>query len=90
MVKSQGDSNDNLLVNSLKVCQVTKQNKKVTQGRSTEQRCSVKHDSMLLSRNSSLYFTSPTKGDHERLGAAIAEGAAQRRSLGRKGKLNLE
>ena len=47
-VKSRRDCNDNLLVNSL-TSNKTKHN--VKQGRSTEQRCSVKHDSILSSRN---------------------------------------
>ena len=47
-----------VLVNSLKVWQKTKQN--VTQCRSTEQRCSGKYDSLLSSRNSLLLLSPPT------------------------------
>ena len=79
-VKSQRDYNDNLLVNSLKVWQVTKQN--VTQG--TEQRCSVKHDSKLSSRNSLLLpppsLPLPQKKNMKRLGATIVLSAWQKRS----------
>ena len=75
-VESQRDSYNKILVNSLKVRQLTKQN--VTQG--TEQSCSVKHDSNLSSRNSlllpSLTLPLPQK-IMKRLGATILLGAAQ-------------
>ena len=59
---------------------------KVIQGRSIEQRCSVKQDSILSSRNSLLISSSTLplpqkKNNYERLGAVIAEGAAQQRSI---------